>query len=251
MYPLIPKAWWVWAVAIISLIAIFAASQAEYYGLVIAATRVASTLAGILVFAATIFGGSYYYAPWRFFWRLIPALNKIVFPDLNGVWIGSTNSNWPTIQKMLEAAQAYRPINLAELEAIKPREDAIAVEIRASLFSLKIFVAASATYGQSHSLIAHPRRDPDSEKLFVTNVYRQSVPNHQPTDEASHLGAADLQISSDDHTSIEGEYWTRRKWQLGLNTAGRIKLKRISDKRQPKKDLMTYALEKRGGLSKL
>ncbi len=251
MYPLIPRTWWVWAVAIIALIAIFAASQAEQYGLAIAATRVATTVAGILVFAATIFGGSYYYAPWRVFWRLIPSLNKIVFPDLNGVWIGSTSSNWPTIEKMLEAAQAYRPVNMAELEAIKPREDAIAVEIKASLFSLKIFVAASATNGQSHSLIARPRRDPDSEKLFVTNVYRQLVPNHQPTDEASHLGAADLQISSDDHTSIEGEYWTRRKWQLGLNTAGRIKLKRVSDKRQPKKELMTYALEERDRLSKL
>ncbi len=37
---------------------------------------------------------------------------------MNGVWVGSTSSNYPTLQKVRETAQAHRAVDEKELHAI-------------------------------------------------------------------------------------------------------------------------------------
>jgi hypothetical protein len=63
------------------------------------------------------------------------------------------------------------------------------------------------------------------------------------------MGAADVQIDPDDLTKIEGVYWTRRSWKQGLNTAGRICLRRLEARKDPRKALREYAAEEKARLS--
>jgi len=79
-------------------------------------------------------------------------------------------------------------------------------------------------------------------------VYAQSVPDPAITDEESHLGAADVEFEPDDLTRAEGVYWTRRQWRLGLNTAGKLTLRRLSE-RSPQKTLREYAAEEQERLA--
>lgn len=202
-----------------------------------------------LTLLGAIFGPTGYFAPWRVLWRLCPPLNRWVFPDLNGVWVGSTKSNWPTIERMLQAAQGEEALAQAELVGVPPQEDAIAVEIKASLFVIRIFAALSSTEGTSHTLTARPRLDANSGSLHVTYVYEQSVPVPRLMDEGLHIGAADVQLDRDDPTAAEGVYWTQRRWTLGLNTAGRVSLRRIAPRLESDKRLADYAREERARLA--
>ena len=181
----------------------------------------------ILGILAGFFGPTGYWAPWRIFWRWIPALNRWL-PDLNGVWLGTTGSNWPTIKKMLDGAQAYSVSDKEELHSTQEQVDAMAVQITASLFRLKVEASLSSTDGHSHSITAKPHRDQHSGRLHLTYIYEQTSPKPAITDEERHMGAADLTIAPDNLNVAEGVYWTRRNWQIGLNSAGRIALRRAA-----------------------
>lgn len=199
------------------------------------------TLVGLLV---GFFGPTGYWSPWRIAWRLIPPLNRW-FPDLNGVWLGTTGSNWPTIRRMLEAAQAPGAIEQVELHSTPEQRDAIAMQITASLFTLKIAAGLSSTEGQSYSIVAKPRRDQHSGRLHLSYVYEQTTPDYTIMDEECHLGAADLVIDPDHLNVAEGVYWTRRNWKTGLNTAGRLNLRHVSPRKEKGKTLLKYAAEEK------
>lgn len=203
----------------------------------------------LLGLLASIFGPTGYWAPWRIAWRLIPRLNGW-FPDLNGVWIGTTGSNWPTIKKMLEAAQAQSAIEQIELHSTAEQRDAIAVQITASLFTLKIAAGLSSTDGQSYSIAAKPRRDQHSGRLHLSYVYEQTTPDHAITDEERHMGAANLVFDADDLEVAEGVYWTRRSWKTGLNTASRLSLRRVAAFKEKGKPLRLLAAEEKARIEK-
>jgi hypothetical protein len=228
------------------LVAVYSDDVARLLGVNVSERNVVRYLPLImLTLLGGFFGPVYYWAPWRFVWRLFPAFNRWFFPDLNGVWVGSTSSNWPTIAKMLEAAQAHRGIEQAELHAVPEQRDAMAVQIRASLFLLKISAGLSSTDGQSHSVTARARHDQHSDDIHLTYVYEQSTPDPAITDEDKHMGAADLVVDLDDPSIGEGVYWTRRRWKLGLNTAGKLELRRITSRKDPSKNLRQYAAEEK------
>ena len=190
------------------------------------------------------FGFTGYWAPWRVLWRLVPTLNGW-FPDLNGVWLGTTDSNWPTLKKMFEKAQDVGAIDVTELRAIPEQRDAIAIQISASLFRIKINSFLSATEGRSCSIASKPRRDQHTGHIHLAYVYEQEAPNPEITDEERHMGAADLVIEPDNLQEAEGYYWTRRNWKSGLNTAGRLKLRRVAPEKDASKSLRQYAAEEK------
>ncbi len=198
----------------------------------------------LITVLVVIFGPTGRWAPWRWIWRLLPFLNRFVFPDLNGVWLGDTRSNWPTIKKMLDAAQADHGITQSELYATPEQADALAVEIKASLFKVQITAGLSNTNGRSHSFIVRPRKDAQGN-VHLTYVYAQDTPNPVSTDVETHLGAADLEFELDDLEGAEGVYWTRRNWKTGFNTAGRLELRRIKAHKDKGKSLREYAAEER------
>ena len=239
MYKLLPWKCLLLALTVVVTLAVYA----DELGL--SDRQVVRYLPPILVTLLTItFGSAGRWAPWRRIWRAFPFLNRVFFPDLNGVWLGSTSSNWPTIKKMLDASQAHEGITQDELHATLGQTDAMAVEIKASLFKVQITAGLSATNGQSHSITAHPWKDAHN-RLHLTYVYGQDTPDPDMTDVDTHLGAADLVIDMDDLEKAEGVYWTRRNWKTGLNTAGHLELKRIRAQRDKGKTLRDYAAEQR------
>ena len=195
----------------------------------------------LIVLLTVIFGSACRWAPWRWIWRFLPFLNK-VFPDINGIWLGSTSSNWPRIKKMFEASQAAYMVTQDDLHSIPLQTDAMAVEIKATLFKVQITASLSSTNSQSHSITVCPRMDAHN-RLQLTYVYNQDTPNPSLTDADNHLGAADLVIDMDNIDKAEGFYWTRRSWQMGLNTAGRLELRRVKMWRDKDKSLCDYAAE--------
>ena len=178
------------------------------------------------------------WAPWRLIWKFCPPLNNI-FPDINGVWYGSTNSNWPRIKKLFDVSQMDCTTNQEELNLIPLQVDALAIEVKATLFKVQIIASLSSTTGQSYSIIVCPRKDIHN-RLFLTYVYNQDTPKPSVTDTDNHLGAVDLMIDTDSFSKAKGNYWTRRNWKQGLNTAGSLEIQRIELWRDKKKSLDDY-----------
>lgn len=245
MYSLLPWRWIGSAVALVVAVSLYADDIGLLLGFTVTDQHLIRYLPPVLLgFLAGFFGPTGYWAPWRIVWRWIPALNRWL-PDLNGVWLGTTGSNWPTIKKMLDGAQAYSVIDKDELHSTQEQVDAMAVQVTASLFRLKVEAGLSSTDGRSHSITAKPRRDQHSGRLHLTYVYEQTSPNPAITDEERHMGAADLTIDPDNLDVAEGVYWTRRNWQIGLNTAGRLELHRSAQRKEKGKSLRQYAAEEK------
>lgn len=188
--------------------------------------RLASSSVAIFAIVMIIVGGSNgKYSPWRLIWRLFPFLNETVFPDLNGNWVGTTCSNWPLIEAQRNAALARGGLKQATLDQIALQEDAVVVQIRASLFKLQISAELSRTGSKSYSLSQRVIRDDRRDVFELSYVYRQDTPEPVMTDESAHLGAAALDFDPK-QDRLRGCYWTTRSWRQGLNTAGRLNLRR-------------------------
>ena len=204
---------------------------------------------GVLMVLGGFFAPTGYWAPWRILWRVVPKLNNW-FPDLNGVWVGSTSSNWPTIKRLVEAAQSDDRATEQELHDLPGQRDAMAVKFTNSLFKLQICAGLSSTNGKSYSITAKPWRHQHTGRIHLSYVYKQQTPNHAITDEEAHLGAADLELASDHYRRAEGTYWTRRAWRTGRNTAGNLELYLLTNKGERKKSLQQYAMEHKEILAK-
>jgi len=175
-----------------------------------------------------LFGGSSkWWAPWRLFWR-IPGLQRLLFPDLNGTWRGTTSSNWPSVKAMFDAYQKNEKTGHAgALDTVALQEDAIEFKIIASFFRFRIEARLSNTGATSHSVSARVAWNDHLERFEICYLYDQGTPSPKLTDEASHLGAANLVLDMD-APALSGEYWTKRSWRSGLNTAGLIEVRRVS-----------------------
>lgn len=185
-------------------------------------------------------GASYYYSGWRMLWRKIPVLNEWLFPDLNGIWYGNTQSNWSVIKKLKDASMSAKAINHDELNQTQLQIDPIVMHIKASLFSIKVFAKLSNTDGESYSTTASVNRHSESESVFLSYVYVQSTPLPDSTDEGDHTGAAELKWNKCLPDELNGVYWNRRSWKTGLNTAGLLNLKKVENKLEKGKCLKDY-----------
>ena len=118
------------------------------------------------------------------------------------------------------------------------------MEIKASLFKISIASALSNAGGRSLSIATKAEKIPTTGDVRLSYLYYQETPEPNMTDESSHLGSASLIFENGKWTLAEGEYWTRRKWREGMNTAGHLCLNKVEERLDPKKKtLRTYALE--------
>jgi hypothetical protein len=188
--------------------------------------RLIGTTVGIFTIALTLIGGSSAtWAPWRIIWALFPALNDKLFPDLNGVWQGTTQSNWPIIAA--QAGLVEKPnVSATSESALRLQENKITLTITASFFTFRIRARLHGTSAQSLSLTESITLDRHG-RYELAYIYRQATPIPEATDESSHDGAAVLHADMD-KLELNGVYWTRRRWQEGLNTAGLLNVKRES-----------------------
>ncbi|MEZ5736673.1 MAG: hypothetical protein R3E09_12920 [Novosphingobium sp.] len=192
--------------------------------------RIASGCASICVFIlGFVFGSNNPNWIWRTLWKFFPSLNKKVFPDINGVWIGTTQSNWTAIEKVRSAASSGQKLDLDDLFDLGLLKGGIAIVIDAGLFSLRIRSRQAGTSSNSYSLSASVEKFRDEQGFSLSYTYRQENPEYVATDESDHIGAAILNFDYADLNSATGSYWTRRCWLDGRNTAGKLELRRVSN----------------------
>ncbi|WP_171099895.1 hypothetical protein [Ruegeria sp. HKCCD7255] len=243
MYALLPWKLLSTVLLIIVAVAVYVDDVFALVGVSLPENVVVRALPVVLLTAFSVFfAPTGYYAPWRILWRLVPVLNNW-FPDLNGVWVGKTSTNGPTIRKLIEMAKSNQQLTEQELHDIPEQEDAMAVEITNSLFSLRIDAGLSSTNAQSHSIAAKPWRHQHTGRIHLSYVFQQETPKPAITDEETHLGAAELVLDSNGYANAEGTYWTRRSWRTGRNTAGSISLTRKNPNKRKGKSLTEFAAE--------
>lgn len=150
---------------------------------------------------------------------LFPAFCKLpfvgnIFPDIDGKWKGTLDSNWPEIAKR----------NNIPTSGIPQAPVAASLTIRARLFFVHITLVSDNNYSTSKTVFVRATKHPESGELRLTYVYENSTLRPEITDSAIHHGAAYIDLK--DHNTFEGLYWTNRNYHQALNTAGRITLKR-------------------------
>lgn len=139
------------------------------------------------------------------------------FPPIDGEWKASIESNWPAIQQ--RAQPGSPPVRLAPVAA--------KVTIIARLFYIRINLTSDDRYSISKTTFVRATRDAEDGSITLHYVYRNSTLIPQATDSDWHDGAANLTVERQGgEIWIEGVYWTNRNWHLGLNTAGKIMLRR-------------------------
>lgn len=95
-------------------------------------------------------------------------------------------------------------------------------------FKINIRFDGDDSYSNSDTVFVYPEKDRETNRHFLTYVYKNNSPNNLSTDEQMHFGSARLEL--DDKASfseMQGHYWTNRNWKRGLNTAGIISAKKI------------------------
>jgi hypothetical protein len=189
------------------------------------ARHVVSTATFTAVFIAVI-GHKWIFLP---LWRLRPA-QAFLFPYVAGEWTGSIASNWPVSKAMMEAfvnGASPRPAAELDVQSLGTQEKPIKVTIEADLFHIAMKLETTDEYSSSHTIAVRPQRHAPGGNPRLLYIYENDTPVPVHTDTSSHLGAACLSITGVDNAMVlEGTYWTARNWTKGLNTAGRITLRR-------------------------
>jgi len=149
---------------------------------------------------------------------------------LDGEWEGELHSNWPRIRAMMEAARGDRPAFDAlssDLPDGLPSEPVrLSATITSGLLDFKIVMRMSPTR-RSYTVFVKPAWcKPSAPRLYY--LYEQTeVGAIETSDISEHRGAAYLDYDPDLDT-LHGRYWTERFADRGLNTAGRLILRRAA-----------------------
>lgn len=175
---------------------------------------------------------------WRIFWR-IPFLgkwlSKKVFPDLQGKWEVTLQSNWPIVNQLREAAKSkkltFDPLcedeKMPELEETKFR-----IEIRQSWFRTEIAFLPNAETplleSETISVEFFKKANGKKSVVWAFKVWNKEGNDTRlaMTDVPYYHGAAKLNLDSEAN-ELNGRYWQDRSWHLGLNAAGLIKVSKI------------------------
>ena len=152
------------------------------------------------------------------------------FPWLDGEWRAEIRSNWPKVQRMYLAAKG-EGLKFDALAAPLTDADELvtmaSVTIQSSLFEISIEIAPDGTNKVSRTRFVQPRwARPDRTELSY--VYAQ-LDNAvlAPTDTRQHYGAGIVEYI-ERTGELSGHYWTNRKAQAALNTAGTITMRRVA-----------------------
>jgi hypothetical protein len=160
-------------------------------------------------FVATVIGSIIVIAAnwaWRWVWQKFPALNRVFFPDLNGVWEGVLVSTWVDPK----TGQTPAPI---------PAE----VLIRQSVLSISIKQKTGESVSWSTRVI--PEAEPEADRYRFWYSYSNKPKAAVSHRSCSHDGVAWLEIAlTEDPDELQGQYYTSRR------TSGDIVLRRTSHK---------------------
>lgn len=143
-------------------------------------------------------------------------LIKSFFPPIDGIWVAELSSNWNKIQELQG--------KLAE-DSAKPLM--AHVTIKSTLFFVRMNLTSADRYSRSKTIHVTVSRDAQDSSVQLNYMYINETDVPLSTDSPTHNGAARLNVHDDGLCIwMDGTYWTDRKWSEGLNTAGRIALRR-------------------------
>ena len=175
---------------------------------------------------------------WRLIWKLPLGIGswfgKRIFPDLNGEWSVSIQSNWPIVEK-LKAAAVSREVTFDLVKDKIPdlKEATFDVKIKQSWFRTDVeFLPNNKTPLLSSKTISVEFLKSENGTKSIAWLYEQTNKQDNTqrlavTDQPKFFGAAVLTVN-EDASEIQGQYWQNRSWDQGLNAAGLIVLKRKS-----------------------
>jgi hypothetical protein len=145
-----------------------------------------------------------------------------IFPDIGGEYSVEISSNW----------------NLIQDRTLSDTEDSVArapfvktgtLSIKADLFRVQLALKMDDGYLTSDTVACSMVPSGGGGRPSLYYVFRSEVAAPAQTDSNTHFGAARIPIPVGKMPAIlEGDYWTNRNWHRGLNTAGRIRLTRVS-----------------------
>ena len=133
---------------------------------------------------------------WKRLWAKFPSLNTILFPDLNGRW--TMKIHW---------------IGVGDSGSV----DAVAT-IKQDF--LHISMEVKTPKSDSETMMAKPKKDPESGRPLLYYVYRVIPKQDNPHAGASYEGAAILRFELEKFASLRGNYFTSQK------TNGHFELRR-------------------------
>lgn len=136
---------------------------------------------------------------WRWLWRRAPVLNRMVFPDIGGVW--RMEIDWTRGQTS----------GTVEAQAT----------IIQSFTALSLSVEAPGSTSQTLSVI--PRRDPISGVASLHYLYSVTPHASRPDPDPPYTGAAILAFSEAGAGVLRGNYWT------SAMTQGHFRLTRLRE----------------------
>lgn len=151
-----------------------------------------STLLNVLLIAIFYFG-------WQIIWKICPALNKILFPNLNGTWDMVIHYEWEG-KKGTSNAKAVITQNF-----------------------LKIGMDVEAEDSDSQTLMAKPKKDAETGRAELYYIFLTTPKDKDGIkSKATYKGAAILKLNLHCDQKMEGNYFTDRE------TCGYYELERTS-----------------------
>lgn len=146
----------------------------------------------------------------------LPLVRKY-FPPIDGVWQVTIRSNWNMVRQIIG-----KPIG----DALFVKQGKITITSR--LFSVRMNFQSDDKYSKSSTTIVGVRRDPEHGNIELNYSYHNITRNPEVTDSSCHYGSARVEVHDDkEGITLDGEYWTNRNWNKGLNTAGMIFFERL------------------------
>lgn len=124
---------------------------------------------------------------WRWLWGKLPFLNTFLFPDLNGRW--KMEIHWVSTE------------TAGTVSAI--------ATIRQDFLRISMEVVSDGS--DSETLMARPKKDPESGRPFLYYVYRVVPKQMDANAGSSYEGAAILKFNSEQSHCLRGNYFTSRK----------------------------------------
>jgi SMODS-associating 2TM, beta-strand rich effector domain len=129
----------------------------------------------------------WFYYGWRHLWRWIPALNRLLFPDIEGEWV--MEINWQG----------------------EHGDGVVAAEAPVKQNFLRFSMEVRSPKSDSQTLIAQPKKDPESGRPLLYYVYLV-IPKAVGADPGPpYHGAAILRFSEAGGGELSGNYWTSQR----------------------------------------
>lgn len=176
------------------------AAQTYVTGRPVSLLKLASPIATFLgVGLTTVFG-----LTWRWWWRKVPALGRLVFPDLNGRWDGALQSDW----KDPATGQKNDPI-------------AATMRIRQGLLDTVITMITAESTSLSTSAVLEPRRQAGCYRIRW--IYDNDPQVAVKVRSRRHEGVAFVEMALSAPDQLSGRYYTDR------GTAGDMTFTRRSE----------------------